>query len=64
MVECIIDVLDANGLFHDILCRSKSQAKSLSECQLPPNMMSFRQMRKDPLKRYCKGTKELLIFET
>ena len=58
MVECIIiDVLVANGLFHDILCRSKSHAKSLSGCQLPPNMMSFRQMRKDPLKRYCKGTR-------
>ena len=61
MVECIIDVLVANGLFHDILCPSKSQAKSLSRCQLPPNMMSFRQMKKDPLKIYCKGTKELFL---
>ena len=61
MVECIIDVLVANGLFYDILCRSKSQAKSLSRCQLPPNMMSFRQMKKDPLKIYCKGTKEFFL---
>ena len=61
MVECIIDLLVANGLFHDILRRSKSQAKSLSRCQLPPNMMSFRQMRKDLLKIYCKGTEELFL---
>ena len=64
MVECIIDLLVANGLFHDILCRSKSQAKSLSRCQLPPNMMSFGQMRKDLLKIYCKDTKELFLRHT
>ena len=64
MVECSINVLVANGLFHDILCRSKSQAKSLSRCQLPPNMMSFGQMRKDLLKIYCKDTKELFLRHT